>query len=132
LKLKLTPWSRRGLLVFCVGLALCVGLFAIFNSLDIYLLTSTDPRLMSMAHYEHSAPPWYFLRSDYIHGQMMLAFFLCVLTIGVMSDLVLKSRTGLLLVALSWCWASTGMYCTRFFGHEVDDIHAATTAATRS
>jgi alpha,alpha-trehalose phosphorylase len=24
------------------------------------------------------------------------------------------------------------VYCTRFFGHEVDDIHAATTAATRS
>jgi 60 kDa SS-A/Ro ribonucleoprotein len=28
--------------------------------------------------------------------------------------------------------AEDQLYCTRFFGHEVDDIHAATTAATRS
>jgi hypothetical protein len=43
-----------------------------------------------------------------------------------------ESASGRSLEGFEQGIASLHLYCTRFFGHEVDDIHAATTAATRS
>jgi hypothetical protein len=49
------------------------------------------------------------------------------------SSITEQAYLYLALVGCSWAKnASFPLYCTRFFGHEVDDIHAATTAATRS
>lgn len=113
------PWPSSWLM--WVG----VALYAVFAWLSVTLAQ----RFQFPADSPGDEPPWYFIRSDAIHGLCMLAYFLSCAVIGLVA-MRKKIESGATLIWFSLIWASGPMWQMMLIflrsDHVFDPVNART------